>query len=124
MRLLSGMMCGLLLMACGGAAEATVKGIDPSSGPTDGDQPVRIMGSNFSSDTGYTVYFGKEKSDSVTLINDKTIVAVSPRINQEGAVDVTIYSDDGAAFRIKDGYRYIIPSKGTTSNTESKKLRY
>lgn len=89
-----------------GSGPMQVHRIDPGAGGLQGGQQVRIVGENFRTDIGYTVYFGSLKAKTVTLLDSETMIALSPQQTQKGAVDVTVASDNGPAFRIKNGYRY------------------
>jgi len=109
--------------SCSGQAEPTVEHLDPNQGPVHGEQPVKIVGKNFRTDIGYTVYFGSVRSPSVTILDDKTIIAEAPVEDSPKEVDVTLYADDGSAFRIKSGYRFAIPAKGPTPSHQPK-MRY
>jgi hypothetical protein len=103
------LLCGLVIpfAGCGeGGGEMSIISVDPRNGPTQGQQPVKIMGSNFRTDIGYTVFFGNQKSPSVTIIDPETMVAVAPPYEQEGPVDIQIRSDDGSAWRISDVFEY------------------
>lgn len=111
------------LFSCSGRGEPTVEHLDPNQGPVNGEQPVRIVGKNFRTDVGYTVYFGSVRSPSVTIMDDKTIVAEAPVEDTPKEVDVTVYADDGSAFRIKRGYRFEIPAKGPSPGNQPK-MRY
>ena len=92
---------------CGSeGGEMSIQNVEPRNGPTQGQQPVKIAGSNFRTDIGYTVFFGNRKSPSVTIIDPETLVAVAPPYEEEGAVDITIRSDDGSAWRIADVFEY------------------
>jgi len=80
--------------------------VDPRNGPTQGDQPVKILGENFRTDIGYTVFFGNQRSPNVTIVDPQTMVATAPAYEEEGMVDITIRSDDGSAFRISEVFEY------------------
>jgi hypothetical protein len=95
------------LAGCGeGAGEMSILNVDPRNGPTQGDQPVKILGENFRTDIGYTVFFGNQRSPSVTIVDPQTMVATAPAYEEEGMVDITIRSDDGSAFRISEVFEY------------------
>lgn len=96
------------LFGCGGEAggELAVQNLDPRAGATQGEQPVRITGSNFRQDIGYTVYFGAKRSAQVTIMDDNTLLVATPA-HDPGQVDVVVAADDGPAFRIVDGFTYV-----------------
>lgn len=104
--LLSGLFI-VPLAGCGeGGGEMAILNVDPRNGPTQGDQPVKILGENFRTDIGYTVFFGNQRSPSVTIVDPQTMVATAPPYEEEGMVDITIRSDDGSAFRVSEVFEY------------------
>jgi len=88
---------------CGGSQPTDVFDVNPRAGATQGGQPVKIMGQGFHTDIGYTVYFGLKKADNVTILDDHTLVAMTPQMEQPGDVDVMIRADDGPAWRLSKG---------------------
>jgi IPT/TIG domain len=89
-----------------GAGDVAILDIDPKVGHTQGDQYVKIVGKNFRSDIGYTVYFGTKKSAQVTMVDPETLLATTPAGAKVGQVDVLIRADDGNAFRIPQGFKF------------------
>jgi len=112
--------------ACGGeGGDLSVTGLEPVAGATAGSQPVKILGSNFRTDIGYTVYFGNKKAPAVTIMDPETLLVLTPEHEQAEAVDVTIRADNGPAFAIRAGYRYEVqagPTRGP--GTKSGNLVY
>ncbi len=96
----------LAALGCDEGGSMSITGMEPVVGHTQGDQPVRIFGSNFRQDIGYTVYFGAKKAGTVTILSEKIILATTPGRNEEGHVDVTIRADDGSAFRMPKGFEF------------------
>jgi hypothetical protein len=80
--------------------------VQPRTGATQGDQPVKIAGANFRTDIGYTVYFGNKRATSVTILDPETLLVTTPQREEPGDVDVTIRADNGPAFKIANAYRY------------------
>jgi hypothetical protein len=93
------------LVACEGSKEMKVTGINPPAGHIAGDQRVEIKGENFRTDIGYTVYFGTAKANAVSIRSTDTLVVTTPA-GESGPVDVTLRSDDGQGFSVKQGFRY------------------
>lgn len=99
---------GSALVACDeGAAggDLSVHNIEPRAGATAGQQPVRITGSNFRQDIGYTVYFGATRAGQVTIMDDTTLLVATPQ-HDPGQVDVVVAADNGPAFRIVQGFAF------------------
>ena len=101
----------------------TILDVQPKLGPTTGEQPVRIIGQNFRTDIGYTVYFGTKKTESVTIRDPETLDVVTPPSMPVGKADIMIRSDDGSAFRIKEGFSFedMSPGSNPTGTTEEEK---
>jgi hypothetical protein len=79
--------------------------LEPRAGAMQVEQSVTITG-NFRTDLGYTVYFGTERAQRVSVRDESTLVAVSPTTETPGTVDVMIIADNGPAFKIFDAYTY------------------
>ena len=92
--------------ACDGGGTSKILDIDPRVGHTKGEQPVKIVGQNFRSDIGYTIFFGTRKAGSVTMFDPETLVATTPSHVDPGDVDITIRADDGGAWRIPAGFKF------------------
>ena len=86
--------------------------VDPDFGGLQGGKSVRVQGSGLRLDIGYTVYFGKAVSPQVSILNDSTLLAVTPRRATPGMVDVIVRADSGPVFRIENGFKYINQAAG------------
>ena len=108
---LAGLM--LALAACTPeSTEISLSGVDPDFGGLQGGKSVRITGRNLRLDIGYAVYFGPSQSPQVSILNDSTLLAVTPRRMDPATVAVTVRTDDGAVFRIQDGFTYVNQAAG------------
>lgn len=85
--------------------DMSLKDMQPRSGAMQAEQAVTITG-NFRPDLGYTVYFGTERSQRVSVRDESTLVAIAPTADNPGTVDITIIADNGPAFKIVQGYTY------------------
>lgn len=94
--------------ACGGeeGGELQITNLDPRAGATAGEQAVKISGANFRRDISYTVYFGTKRSERTTILDENTLLVATPGADDPGAVDVIVQADNGAAFRIAEGFQY------------------
>lgn len=105
-------VCLSILMAtafaCGNSSggDVAILHMEPRTGAVQGQQRVKIGGHGFRTDIGYTVYFGTRKADQVTILDPETLLVITPQHDEPGDVDVTIRADDGAAFRIHNGFHY------------------
>ena len=106
---------GLGVAALVGAASAACESeggpmaildIDPKVGATAGDQPIRIVGQNFRSDIGYTVYFGAKKGKGVTILNPETLLVLTPTGVDPGTYDIQVRADDGNAFKVPQVFKF------------------
>ena len=95
-----------LWAGCQQGGEMSVLDVDPQAGHTKGDQYVKISGRNLRSDIGYTVYFGAQKASQVMIMDPETLMVRTPAGNAPGAVDIMIRADNGAAWRIREGFRF------------------
>lgn len=85
--------------------DMSLKDMQPRSGAMQAEQSVTITG-NFRTDLGYTVYFGTERSQRVSVRDEQTLVAIAPTADNPGTVDITIIADNGPAFKIVQAYTY------------------
>ncbi len=104
--LLGGMLATTAMGCGGGGGETAILNVDPRVGATLGEQPIKILGQNFRTDSGYTIYFGTKRAGSVTILNPETLLAVTPQVDDPGPVDITIRADNGPAWRISKAFRY------------------
>ena len=95
-----------LTAACNEGGEMVILDVNPKVGPTQGDQPVQIVGQNFRQDIGYTIYFGTKKTSSVTIRDPETMEVTTPQGMPEGKVDIMIRADDGNAFKISQAFTF------------------
>ncbi len=105
-----------LIAACtmkGGPVK--VESVEPSQGTTAGGDEISIVGGGFQpGKTQAEVKFGRRKADSVTIASTTKIRVVTPP-NDKGPVDVQVMFDDGATFKIANGFRYVEPSAGESA---------
>jgi len=84
----------------------SVENVEPQQGPTEGGTPVSIKGSGFSE--GSKVLFGLKAAVNVEVIDDSTILAVTP-IGLAGATDVHVSNSDGVGSKKKAFFYYEEP---------------
>ncbi len=119
----------LSLAGCEDGGQMTVTGIDPKAGHIAGDQNVQILGKNFRSEIGYSVYFGNAKASSVTIRGTDALVVRTPE-HEAGVVDVTVRADDGNAFKLKQAYTYedmggsVVEGLGESAGKKSGNLQF
>ena len=86
------------------AAQPTVTGLSPSSGPAAGGTSVTITGIGFTGATA--VNFGTTAATDVVVVNDTTITADSPA--GSGVADVTVATPVGTSANLDaDQFTYI-----------------
>lgn len=116
--------CSLAVYGCGGGGDMAIVDVEPKQGPTTGEQPVKILGQNFRTDVGYTIYFGTKRAENVTILDDQTLLVLTPSREEAGPVDINIVADNGPAFVIRQAFNYQEaaaidqggPTKGTKLN--------
>ena len=77
--------------------------VEPGRGPTAGNTPITITGSNFR--TGATVTFGGITATEVNVASAGTITCKTPA-HAEGSVDVVVRNSDNTFGTYPRGYRY------------------
>ena len=89
-----------------GGGEITILNVEPRAGTVQGEQPIKILGANFRTDIGYTVFFGNKPSQRVVIVDPETLLAFSPNQEEPGTVDIHIRADNGEAWVIHDVFEY------------------
>lgn len=83
----------------------SIDSLEPDHGGVQGEQPVTIRG-DFRTDIGYTVYFGTTRADHVSVRDEHELVALAPRHERPGKVDIIVIADTGPGFRMKEAFLY------------------
>ena len=107
---IAGVIIGAVVLLAGckePEAQMSFQTLDPNFGGLQGGKTIRVVGDNVRLDIGYAVYFGRQRSPQVSIQDEKTLLAVTPRRFEPGSVDVTIRADNGSVFIVKDGFEYI-----------------
>ncbi len=90
-----------------------VERVEPAEGTTGGGDQVTIVGSGFEpGKTQAEVRFGRRKSENVVIASPNKIIAVTPS-NEKGPVEVSVMFDNGKAFTIPSGFKFVPPAAGT-----------
>ena len=83
--------------------------VEPPEGITAGSDQVTIVGQGFQpGKTQVEVRFGRHKSEQVAIVSGDKISVVTPA-GDKGPVDVTVAFDNGASFKIPNGFKYVNP---------------
>lgn len=115
----------LALPACSDGT-ASIKRVYPNFSSLRGDEDVRIEGSGFRNDIGYTVYFGTQRASSVMVEGESVLIATTPGVDSPREVDVRIVADNGKTFLLKKAFRYVdgsIDANSFYDGVSSKKIR-
>jgi hypothetical protein len=81
--------------------------VEPALGNVAGGEPVTIVGAGFEpGKTGAQVRFGRSSAKSVSVDGTSRIRVVSPP-GPPGPVDVEVVFDDGGAYVLRNGFRYV-----------------
>lgn len=79
--------------------------LDPATGPADGNNAVRIAGSNFRLGGGIKVRFGHNEAQVLRSSDDQIDVQVPPG-NAGDIVDVTVTFENGGDMALRGAYTY------------------
>jgi hypothetical protein len=102
--------CALIAACTQKGGPVKVDSVDPPQGTTAGGDEISIVGGGFQPGrTQAEVKFGRRKAESVTIASNSKIRVVTPP-NDKGPVDVQVMFDDGATFKIANGFRYVEPA--------------
>ncbi len=104
------MMCAAIALfgvsAC--SNELKITGVEPASGTVGGGEDVVIQGNGFQPGKGgVTVKFGKRDATAVVVASADKIKVTTPPGDPNATVDVTVIFDDGKAFKLGNGFKYI-----------------
>lgn len=102
------------LAGAGCTNETKVSEIEPNAGTFSGDEEVHIKGQGFPR-SGVTVRFGTREAKGVMVESNHTIKAYTPAGDKNTAVDVSLVFDDGRAFVLKNGFRYVDSTQSTAT---------
>ena len=98
----------LLLLSLGCSNETRVSELEPSNGTYAGSEEILIKGNGFNpGHGGVTVKFGKKDATNIVVESDRTIRVTSPAGDRNTQVDITVIFDDGRAYLLRNGFRYV-----------------
>lgn len=103
--LLAALPLSLLLAACNDG-QTKFTGVEPNTGTFVGGEEVALLGQNFPRG-GATVRFGDKAAQPVVMESDRRIKVTTPAGDKNTNSDITIIFDDGRAFQLKSGFRYV-----------------
>jgi hypothetical protein len=92
------------LVSCGD--EFNVRRLSPAVGVLAGGEPIDILGNGFSTDDGYTIYFGTSKADNVVVRSGGKLTVTTPSCPEPRKVDVRIITDKGKEYVLPNGFEY------------------
>jgi hypothetical protein len=96
------------VLAGGCSNELKVTACEPQQGTFGGGEEVSIRGNGFQPGRGgVTVKFGRKEATSVAVASSDTIKVMTPAGDKNATVDISVVFDDGRAFMLKNGFRYI-----------------
>jgi hypothetical protein len=94
--------------AAGCSNDLKVQEAEPEHGAYTGGEEVLIKGSGFQPGRGgVRVMFGKREAGSVAIESSTKIKVLSPSGDKNTTVDISVIFDDGKAFMLKNGFKYI-----------------
>jgi len=88
--------------------ETGIRELEPPHGTFLGGEEIVIHGRNFPIGRGgASVTFGRRAATNVVLENPNSIKVTSPAGDKNTEVDIVIMFDDGRAYLLKNGFRYL-----------------
>jgi hypothetical protein len=94
------------LSAC--SNELKVSEVDPPQGTYTGGEEVIIKGNGFQPGRGgVVVKFGRKDAQAVAVESGDKIKVQTPAGDKNTTVDISVVFDDGKAFMLKNGFRYL-----------------
>jgi hypothetical protein len=109
MRKLFGSAGLALLLAAGQCSDETkISELEPPHGTFAGGEEIMIHGRNIPvGKGGVSVIFGRRAATNVVIENNRTIKVTSPAGDKNTEVDIQVTFDDGRAYLLKNGFRYL-----------------
>lgn len=96
----------LTLTAC--SKETRITELEPPQGTYMGGEEIAIKGRNLPVGRGgASVIFGRKPATNVVMGSDGEIKVTSPAGERNTEVDVTVTFDDGRAYQLQKGFRYL-----------------
>jgi IPT/TIG domain len=84
--------------------------VEPPQGTTAGGDEITIVGGGFQpGKTQAQVTMGGKKVETVIIASADKIKVMTPA-HEKGPVDVRVMFDDGAAFEVKNAFRFVEPA--------------
>lgn len=96
-------------------SEPVITAVTPAEGPTIGGTTITLTGKDFRN--GAKVYIDGMEAADVTVVNYKTITAVTPP-GSEGPKEVTVVNQDQGIYTLQNGFNYIVIPLPTISAIE------
>jgi hypothetical protein len=88
--------------------ETGVRELEPPQGTYLGGEEILIHGRNFPVGRGgVSVSFGRRNATNVVLESPNGIKVTSPAGDKNTEVDIVVMFDDGRAYLLKNGFRYL-----------------
>jgi hypothetical protein len=106
MRFLTTAVLALSLSLCACSKETRLNGAEPNTGTFTGGEEVVLKGANLPTG-GVTVRFGTKDAQPAVVESDSAIRVTTPAGDKNTNTDITVVFDNGQAFVLKNGFRYI-----------------
>lgn len=111
---LLGVAVSMCLAATGCSNETKIAELEPPQGTYVGGEEILIKGRNLPVGRGgVSVTFGRRAATNVVIENSNGIKVTSPAGEKNTEVDITVMFDDGRAYQLKNGFRYLDASDNT-----------
>src|SRR5690606_29117075 len=114
-RACAGVLCALMLAACGGGETVVaVDAVEPNQGPLGGGQTITVRGEGFLAGGAAPNYalLGGALTLQVSALSDSELQLVTPPGSEPGEVDLVIFNSNGYAVAA-GAYAYVGPPEIT-----------
>ncbi|MGD0837461.1 MAG: IPT/TIG domain-containing protein [Polyangia bacterium] len=110
-RLMTTLLALGLLASCDDNGKIRIDRVEPPEGISAGGDHISIVGAGFQpGKTQARIMFGKHVCEQVVISSTNKINVVTPA-GDKGPVDVTVDFDNGARYKIPNGFRYVEPKQ-------------
>ena len=100
------LVLAVLGLGLGCSTDTRFTEVSPPNGTFTGGEDVELLGSNFPR-SGVVVRFGSKPGTGVIVESDHAIKVTTPPGEKGTAADVTLTFDDGRAFVLRNGFRFV-----------------
>jgi len=103
-----GLALSVSVLSLGCSNETKITELEPPQGTYSGGEEIIIKGRNLpAGKSGATIMFGRKAATNIVMESPNAIRVTSPAGDRNTEVDVSVTFDDGRAYLLKSGFRYL-----------------